>query len=367
VPTLAVVLASQRTISGSAPYRHPLVSDALHPDVASALSSVDPTTLQMSPMAHEELDGAVALRNLKAMAEAGVEIGIGTDAGNPLVPHGPGLLFEMQLYVDAGLTPAQTLSAATLGSARILGVADRFGSLEPGKTADIVIVRGDPLANIADVWNVVRVVKGGHIVDREARSRKNAERAAGARVLVAGKDAPAELDGFDDGDLLSNWGGEWTVSVDAVAPNGASSARLSAANGTLRVEGEVAKGFQWGAWAGVSLQFDPARKVRVDASSCSGILLRARGTKRAYTLTVQREAVTDFNIFTAPVEIGEEWREIEIPFASLKQIGFGKPVPWSAADVIGLNLEARNAPMAPGTFGKFEIEIDWVRLAGAPQ
>lgn len=363
VPTLAVVLASQRTIAGKAPYSRPLVAEALHPDVAAALASVDPSTLRMSPMAHEELDGALALRNLKTMADAGVEIGLGTDAGNPLVPHGPGVLFEMQLYVDAGLSPARTLAAATLASARILGVADRFGSLEPGKVADVVIVRGDPVANIADVWNVERVVKGGRIVDRSARAAKNAERGRAARVLAAGKDAPAEMDGFDDADLRSNWGGTWEVSADGVAPNGKSSARLAVADGKLRVEGEVVKGFQWGAWAGVTIQFDPNRKILVDAAPFSGLRVRARGTKRPYTLTVHREAVTDFNVFTASVELSEEWREISIPFSALKQIGFGKPVPWAANDLVGLALEARNMPMAAGTFGPFEIEIDWVRLA----
>ena len=363
VPTLAVVLASQRIAAGRPPYAKPLVASALHPDIVKALESADPATLRASPMAHPDLDGARALANLKALADAGVEIGLGTDAGNPLVPHGPATLFEMRLYVDAGLAPARALAAATLGSARILGVADRFGSLEPGKVADVVIVRGDPLANVDDVFAVEKVVKGGRLVDREAAFAKNRERARGARVLVAGAGAPVEIDGFDDGDLASSWGGTWRESADVVAPGGKSTAKLAVADGKLRVTGEVSQGFQWGAWSGVALQFDPDRKIVVDASRSPGLVIRARGTKRPYTLTVLREAVGDFNVFAAPVELGEEWREITVPFTAFRQIGFGKSIPWAANDVIGFHLEARNAPMVAGTFGPFEIEIDWIRLA----
>ncbi len=362
VPTLAVVLASQRTVAAKPPYGRPLVSRALHPDVSGALAAIDPATLQFSPMSHPDLDGAVAFANLKALAEAGVEIGLGTDAGNPLVPHGPGALFEMQLYVDAGLSPARTLSAATIGSARILGVSDRFGSLDPGKVADVVIVRGDPLASISDVWNVEHVVKAGRPVDREEIAARNAARAKEASVRVAGKDVPATVDWFDDGDLTCDWGGAWTVTTDGAAPNGESTAKASVAEGRLRVEGEMKKGFAWGAWAGVVVQWEENRKVLVDATPFRALKMRVRGTKRPYTLTIHREAVTDFNFFTAAIPIEDEWKEIEIPFDSMKQIGFGKPVPWSAGDVVGLEIEARNPPMGGGVFGPFEFEIDWVAL-----
>ena len=55
--------------------------------------------------------------------------------------------------------------------------------------------------------------------------------------------------------------------------------------------------------------------------------------------------------------------EVEVPFSSLQQIGFGQPVEWSATDISGLNLDARNNPMGgQKVYGAIELEIDWVRL-----
>ena len=97
--------------------------------------------------------------NLMILHRAGVPIVMGTDAGNPLTPHGPGVLHEISLFVEAGLTPGQALSAATLGSARILGVDDDFGALTTGRVADVVVVEGDPTADISALCDVRAVVK----------------------------------------------------------------------------------------------------------------------------------------------------------------------------------------------------------------
>jgi imidazolonepropionase-like amidohydrolase len=69
-----------------------------------------------------------------------------------------GTLREMQALERAGLTSVEILRGATLHPAEWLGVGDRFGTLEPGKTADILIVDGDPferLENIGAAWRVV--------------------------------------------------------------------------------------------------------------------------------------------------------------------------------------------------------------------
>jgi imidazolonepropionase-like amidohydrolase len=68
---------------------------------------------------------------------------------------------EIELLVEAGLTPLEAIKVATLDGARYLGRADRVGSIAPGKRADLVVVRGDPSQNVADVEKVETVFKDG--------------------------------------------------------------------------------------------------------------------------------------------------------------------------------------------------------------
>jgi imidazolonepropionase-like amidohydrolase len=89
----------------------------------------------------------MAKENLKALFDAGVQIGFGTDSGPPLRFQGYLEHRELQLMVESGLTPGQALRIATEQSAKILR-ADDFGTLEPGKQADFMVLAGDPLENI---------------------------------------------------------------------------------------------------------------------------------------------------------------------------------------------------------------------------
>jgi Tol biopolymer transport system component/imidazolonepropionase-like amidohydrolase len=96
---------------------------------------------------------------LKALTEAGALVVSGTDS--PIVPFGLGLHAELRLYARAGLTPAQVLKTATVNAAKAAGVDHDIGTLKPGMIADLVIVDGDPLADIEDADNVVITVKNG--------------------------------------------------------------------------------------------------------------------------------------------------------------------------------------------------------------
>ena len=73
--------------------------------------------------------------------EAGVRIAMGTDSG--VTPHGRNLR-ELVLMVDGGMTPGAALEATTRSAAQLLGVDEEFGTIEPGKIADLVVVTGDP-------------------------------------------------------------------------------------------------------------------------------------------------------------------------------------------------------------------------------
>jgi Tol biopolymer transport system component len=93
------------------------------------------------------------------IAAAGGRVIPGTDS--PFIPYGTSLQVELQLFVDSGLSPFQTLQGATIRAAEALGLEGDLGSLEKGKLADFVIIDGDPLQNIKDCWNVVTTYKNG--------------------------------------------------------------------------------------------------------------------------------------------------------------------------------------------------------------
>lgn len=100
-----------------------------------------------------------SIKTLGDYIKGGVRITPGTDS--PFITYGLSLHVEMQCLVDAGYSPYQAIQAATIKAAQALGVDKDLGTLESGKLADLVIVRGDPLKQIKDVWKVQSVVKNG--------------------------------------------------------------------------------------------------------------------------------------------------------------------------------------------------------------
>lgn len=104
---------------------------------------------EITPMARES--HRLAIRE-------GVPIAFGTDAG--VFPHGANA-DEFRLLVEAGMTPAQAILSATREGARLLGVWEEGGSIEAGKWADLVAVRGDPLRNVALLAEIGFVMKDG--------------------------------------------------------------------------------------------------------------------------------------------------------------------------------------------------------------
>jgi imidazolonepropionase-like amidohydrolase len=105
----------------------------------------------------------IALKNLKTLQDGGVTIAAGTDAGNIGTIHGPALFREFQLMKEAGLTPMQILQCATANAAKTFGgdTGDRIGAIAPGNFADLVILKSNPLDDIARTSDIERVMKGG--------------------------------------------------------------------------------------------------------------------------------------------------------------------------------------------------------------
>lgn len=98
----------------------------------------------------------------RAAVEAGMNIAAGTDAGTPHNPH-DGLVEELIQMVDIGLTPQRTLLSATREGAVNAGLSQITGTITPGRAADLIVVEGDPLADITTLRQIVLVAKDGAV------------------------------------------------------------------------------------------------------------------------------------------------------------------------------------------------------------
>jgi imidazolonepropionase-like amidohydrolase len=98
---------------------------------------------------------------LRALHRAGVPIVAGTDQGVP----GHSLHRELELYVEAGFTPMEAIQAATLLPARVMRMEKAVGTLAAGKRADLIVVEGDPLADIHAIRRVATVMTAGRLYD----------------------------------------------------------------------------------------------------------------------------------------------------------------------------------------------------------
>lgn len=108
------------------------------------------------------------MRMAKKLHDAGVRVLPGTDF--PIVAMVPGAALheELALLVRAGLTPAEALRAGTLNPAVYLGMTDSLGTVSRGMLAELVLLDGNPLADIRNVSRIQAVWRGGRYLDRAA-------------------------------------------------------------------------------------------------------------------------------------------------------------------------------------------------------
>jgi imidazolonepropionase-like amidohydrolase len=103
----------------------------------------------------------VMASNLKRVSDAGIPIAMGTDAGNPLTLHGPSIYAEMEAMQAAGLSPMQVIVAATRGASLAMGAEKEAGTLEKGKSADLIVVEADPTKDVANLRRLRAVMRAG--------------------------------------------------------------------------------------------------------------------------------------------------------------------------------------------------------------
>jgi imidazolonepropionase-like amidohydrolase len=117
--------------------------------------------------AHEEFraEWMNRIENLRRAYAGGVKIVLATGAGDPAVFYGPAVHDELRMMVDAGMPASDALTAATRTAADYLGLADRLGTIQPNRLADLVIVDGDPQAGILASRKIRYVIKGSQVIE----------------------------------------------------------------------------------------------------------------------------------------------------------------------------------------------------------
>ena len=96
--------------------------------------------------------------------EAGIQIVAGTDAGSPRIPH-PVIIPELQLMREYGMPTEQVLRSATSIAAQALGQADRFGTVEQGRCADLLVLERNPLEDLTNLRQVRYIVRSGRVIE----------------------------------------------------------------------------------------------------------------------------------------------------------------------------------------------------------
>jgi C-terminal peptidase prc len=291
------------------------------------------------------IDPAHAAAGVAALAAAGVPILAGSDAPNPGTTHGATIHRELELLVAAGLTPVAALTAATSAPADAFRLGDR-GRIRAGLRADLLLVAGDPTADVTATRDLVAVWKGGVRFDRPRHD---------VSLPVPPKLAGGRISGFERG-LDSAFGPSWQLSTDALR-GGASTARIeridagaAGADGALRVTGHVDAGTPR-PWAGAVLfpGGGPGAAVDLSATPVLAFSARGEGTFQVQLFAERYGVIPARHPFTA----GTDWQRYIVPLAEvsgldgsdLTAIFFGSSTPGS------LTLELDDVELLSGEPG----------------
>lgn len=148
-------------------------TDSLCRYVAKKKIFISPTlgAFEYQPSANEaDTIKLVAFNNMKAftakLKKAGARIVLGSHSSIPYAEHGWAFQHEMELFAESGISNADIIVAATMQNARYFHIDDKLGSIEKGKLADLILIKGNPLADISAMKNVEQVMLNGVWVEK---------------------------------------------------------------------------------------------------------------------------------------------------------------------------------------------------------
>ncbi len=274
--------------------------------------------------------------NIRCLHAAGIPIAVGTDAGMPDTYHGWATLHEIELLVDSGLTPLEALTAATGVSARALGVEKDRGTIQPGMTADLVLVKGDPDRNIAAIEHTDRVFLGGKELNIQALQAAIQDK---AMTPLPSQTLPALVDDMERADGRSDLDTRLLDRTDL----GIDHSRILFARVERQTSGHALMllghmGPKKYPYVRVELPLTRGAIDPGDVSKFKGVSFDVRGQGQ-FQLLIENYDVRNFQWYGAPFEAGAKWHAVRIPFSELRSKSALNPA-WDSHDVQSMLLQS---------------------------
>lgn len=284
-----------------------------------------------------------------ALAKAGVPILAGTDAGNAGTLYGISMHRELAALVEAGLTPAAALAAATSAPAAAFRLGRR-GCIATGCKADLLLVEGDPTRDITATRRIIEVWKDGQSANALRDARR--ERVAQERGGSTRQDLPADgrISQFSAAKLASPFGSGWMPSTDQFA-GGKSTVKLDVLPALpdgqipLAVQASVAPGLPY-AWSSVAFMPGAHPMQPADLSAARVLRFKVRGDGKTYQVMIM--GATNNRPSSVPFVAGREWEDISVPLSA-----------FAGIDPAAVAMLAFSAGPQPG---EYRFELADVRL-----
>jgi len=293
------------------------------------------------------------LANVRQLHDAGVPVGVGTDAGMAGTFHGFAALHELELLVEAGLTPLQAIAAGTTVSARALGIEGQRGSIAPGKIADLVLIEGRPDERIGEIEKTRDVFLNG--VELDPRALETAIQAPAPTALPS-RPVAALVDDMERTDGRTQLGTLRVNSTDAGVDHSAMMFQpivRAPTDHALMVLAQMAAKDR--PFVRLELPLTPGAVELADLTGYTGISFDVRG-QGSCRLIVSTYGVRVSDPYFAPFSAAAEWQTMRIPFSRLRRRAAGVG-PWSRNDAHALFFELSAAALTSAW-----LELDNVKF-----
>ena len=289
--------------------------------------------------------------NIRRLSAAGIPIGVGTDAGVGGTYHGWATLHEMELLVDSGMTPMQAIVAGTGTSARLVGEDNDRGTIAPGKIADLLLVKGAPDHNIAEIEQTAAVFQGGKQLDIQALE---ADIQSPQFTPLPVHIIPATIDDAEREDGRTNLD---TMLVDSTDPGPDHSVILFVR--TLRKHGHAITVLsrmspKTSAHTDLEMPLTRGGVELADISAFKGIKFAVRG-EGDYRLLLDSYGLRQSDWPAATFAGKAGWKTVKIPFSKFQKENSTSPLPLRS-------IRALNFELARPAGTDAWLEIDDVKL-----
>lgn len=323
IPTLSVIASAANKPLGFALSQDAQIQKYLPPEQTQQLQS------DYGKHAISGFNLATALHNTKRLHRAGITILAGSDAPNPGTTYGASLHQELELLVSAGLSPLESLQAATINVAKTFKLTDR-GRIKLGQKADFLLLNSNPLQNIIATRDIASIYKNGHRVIRQNKEDSNALAPILSPILSdfsVGLNAPANL--------------VWSKTDDSMA-GGKSTVMIKLNNQRLLIDASVKPGFMF-PWAGAGAFTDHPLSI----SNYRSLQFKVRGSQGQY----QAMMFSATSVGAPPaqtIKVTDDWQTISLELKNFRGL--------DTSQFTGLAI------VAGPTTGEFKYLLDDVKL-----